>query len=337
MRVALMDTGNPCLHPDLIGKCDPGWTATWAQQESEWDESFQGHAVSTGSIIAAHMNNGEGIAGVAPSARLVPVKVCNRGGRCADDPGEDVDGVAAGLRWIIAQGDIKVVNASISSLSYFPEIQQAVCDARASGIAIVTAAGNNGYVWIGGVNAPPLYPLASTECMIVVGGTDPQSTRAPWVDLVAQNMNVTAAVCTLDYTRPLGVPCPAVGYASPSGTSLSAPQVTGGVALIRSLPRAWCNCSADVDYIEQLLKSSAQPFVCLQQTDPTGANFAVVDGCGAGIPDLGAAVAFASPVPTPSVTPTASPTAAPTPIITPTPSPTASPPPCLPPRSKRCR
>jgi serine protease len=326
IRVALMDMGNPCLHADLVGKCDPGFTATWAQQESEYDESWEGHAVSTGSILAANTNNAEGIAGVAPDARLVPVKVCTRAGRCADQTGEDVDGVIAGLRWIIAQGDIKVVNASISSLTYFDEIQRAVCDARAQGIAVVTAAGNNGYSWTqypDGTyeNAAPLYPLASTDCMIVVGGTDPQSTRAPWVDLVARNLGVVAAVCTIDYTRPFGVPCPAVGYRAPSGTSFSAPQVTGGVAMIRSLPRAWCNCGADVDYIESVLKITALPFVCLQQTDPSGANFSVVNGCGAGTPDLGAAVRLSVPTPTPTVTPTATPIPAR----------------CWPPRAQRCR
>lgn len=328
VRVALMDTGNPCLHADLAGKCDPGFTATWAQQESQWDESWEGHAVSTGSILAANTNNGEGVAGVAPGARLVPVKVCDRGGRCADQLGEDVDGVVAGLRWIIAQGDIKVVNASISSLSYFDEVQRAVCDSRAAGISVVAAAGNNGYSWrlmADGTweNAPPLYPLASTDCMIVVGGTDPQSTRAPWVDLVTRNLGVVAAVCAIDYTRPPGVPCPAVGYRAPSGTSFSAPQMAGGVALIRSLSRPWCNCGADVDYIEQTLRITAQPFVCLQQKDPSGANLTVVDGCGAGIPDLGAAVARAVPMPTVTVTPTQ--------------PPTQTPAPCWPPRSQRCR
>lgn len=334
IRVGLMDTGNPCLHADLAGKCDPGFTATWAQQESEYDESWGGHAVSTGSILAATTNNAEGIAGVSWDARLVPIKVCTRGGRCADYAGEDVDGVVAGLRWAIAQGDIKVINASISSAPYFQAIQDAVCDARAAGITVVAAAGNNGTAYLRNPDgtfsaAPPSYPLAAVDCMLVVGGTDPLSTRAPWVDVVARNTSVLAAVCAVDYTRPYGVPCAATGYGAASGTSFSAPQVAGGVALIRSLPRAWCNCAADVDYIEQAIKGTALPFTCMAYApqgtaaDPVPTSWLSVpsSGCGAGTPDLGAAVALAVPTPTPTVT------------ATPTPTPT----PCQPPKAKRCR
>lgn len=338
IRVALMDTGNPCHHIDLVGKCDPGFTATWVQQESEWDESWLGHAVSSGSILAALTDNAEGVAGMARNVRIVPVKVCTRVGRCADYPGEDMDGVVAGLRWIIAQGDIKVVNASIASMPFFPEIQAAVCDARVAGITVVAAAGNNGLTFTLNqdgtyANQPPLYPLASTDCMLVVGGTSLQSTRAPWVDVVAQDMGVQAAACAFDYTRPLGVPCPVTWaghmweqyygsgpvYTSPSGTSFAAPQVAGGVAIIRSLPRAWCNCSADVDYIEATIKGTAQPFECLKQIDPYG-TIVPTDGCGAGVPDFGAAVALAAVTPTPTPSPTATAT-----------------PPCFPPRAQRCR
>lgn len=340
IRVALMDTGSPCLHPDLAGKCDPGFTATWAQQESPYDETWAGHAVTTGSILAAVTNNGIGIAGVAPDARLVPVKVCTKGGRCADQLGEDVDGVVAGLRWIIAQGDIKVVNASISSEPYFQAIQDVVCDARAAGITVVVAAGNNGTAFVrnaGGTfsAAPPLYPLASRDCMFVVGGMDPTSTRAPWVDVVAQNTSVYGAVCVVDYSRPLGVPCDASAYGARSGTSFSAPQVAGGAALIRSLARAWCNCAADVDFIEQTIKSTALPFACTAFApqggvdDPAPTSWVEVPstGCGAGTPDLGAAVLASVPTPTPSSTPTATLTV--TPTITPTP--------CHPPKAQRCR
>lgn len=341
IRVALMDTGNPCHHIDLAGKCDPGFTATWAQQESEWDESWHGHAVSSGSILAAITDNAEGIAGMARNARLVPVKVCTRIGRCADYPGEDVDGVVAGLRWIIAQGDIKVVNASIAAVPFFPEIQAAICDARAAGITVVAAAGNNGLTFTlnpDGTysNQPPVYPLASTDCMLVVGGTSVQSTRAGWVDVVAQDQGVRAAACAFDYSRPLGVACPVTWaghmweqyygagpvYTSPTGTSFAAPQVAGGVAIIRSLPRAWCNCSADVDYIEATIKGTAQPFECLKQIDLNGTTVPS-SGCGAGVPDFGAAVALAATSPTPS------------PTVTATPPPTPAP--CFPPRAQRCR
>lgn len=41
-----------------------------------------GHGTHVAGIIAATMNNGKGVAGVAPNVTIMPVKVCNRFGSC---------------------------------------------------------------------------------------------------------------------------------------------------------------------------------------------------------------------------------------------------------------
>lgn len=344
IRIGVMDTGAPCRHRDLIGKCDPGFIATWAEQESEFDESVTGHGTSTASIIGALTDNAEGIAAVARNARIAPIKVCTRRARCADEAGEDEDGVIAGIRWAIAQGNIKVINASIASTPYFQGIQDAVCDARAVGITMVVAAGNNGLTWSSNgdgtwSHVAPSYPLAAKDCMVVVGGISPNSTRAQWVDVVAQDQNVPAATCTPGYPRPIGEPCILTDanatYGAVSGTSFAAPQVAGIAAIIRSLPFAWCNCAADVDFIERAVRDSAQPFECysyLLQSDWTWLREASM-GCGTGLVDakgaLETAILLGTPLPTmtptPSPTATPTPTATATPTVVPTPTPTATP------------
>ena len=344
IRVGVMDTGAPCWHRDLIGKCDLGFVATWVEQESEFDESTTGHGTSTASIIGALTDNAEGIAAVSRNARIVPIKVCTRRARCADEAGEDEDGVIAGIRWAIAQGNIKVINASIASTPYFQGIQDAVCDARAAGITMVVAAGNNGLTWSSNgdgswSHVAPSYPLAAKDCMLVVGGVSSNSTRSQWVDVVAQDQNVPAATCTPDYPRPLGAPCIITDanatYGAVSGTSFAAPQVAGIAAIIRSLPLAWCNCGADVDLIERAVRDSAEPFDCYSYLLQSDGNWLREPsaGCGTGLVDakgalesamlLGSPTPTVTPSPTPSVTPI--PTATATPTAVPTPTPTATP------------
>jgi subtilisin family serine protease len=73
VRIAIIDTGADIRHPDLRGN-----VATAANFVDSDDEQFQRdrHGTEMAGVIAAVANNGEGIVGIAPRARLLLYKAC---------------------------------------------------------------------------------------------------------------------------------------------------------------------------------------------------------------------------------------------------------------------
>ena len=104
--VAVVDTGVDLTHPDLAGQLVAGTTFAGcpAGQRPCSDGNFKGpdrqnngdeHGTHVAGIIAAATNNGTGIAGVAPDARIMPVKVLEGGSGSYEDIADDVICVAA--------------------------------------------------------------------------------------------------------------------------------------------------------------------------------------------------------------------------------------------------
>ncbi|CAG0911367.1 unnamed protein product, partial [Cyprideis torosa] len=103
-----------------------------------------GHGTHVAGIIGA-LDNDLGIVGVAPGARLWAVKVLDSSGSGANS------GILAGIDWVVAQGDIEVINMSLGSKEgkspFLQQISQATNDAINAavnvGITVVVAAGNS--------------------------------------------------------------------------------------------------------------------------------------------------------------------------------------------------
>ncbi|MCB0636364.1 MAG: S8 family serine peptidase, partial [Lewinella sp.] len=74
IRVAVLDVGVDLLHPDLIDNLLPGYDAT-GQGSAGNADTLDAHGTACAGLIGAMANNGEGIAGVAYGARLLPVRV----------------------------------------------------------------------------------------------------------------------------------------------------------------------------------------------------------------------------------------------------------------------
>jgi serine protease len=117
---------------------DPGdWNST---RSSSW------HGTHIAGLIAALTNNGIGIAGIAPDAKIQPIRAFSwRGGLLSD--------VIASITWASGgtvenvpnnQTPAKVINLSFSvEAPCTPSLQQAIDDAIARGSVVVAAAGNN--------------------------------------------------------------------------------------------------------------------------------------------------------------------------------------------------
>ncbi|GHJ50530.1 hypothetical protein Cs7R123_78720 [Catellatospora sp. TT07R-123] len=224
--VAVVDSGVAASHPQLAGRVDPGLDVLTGGG-TDGRQDCVGHGTEVASIIAARPVPGVEFRGIAPGARILPVRVSERVGgqekqenaRHAEEPD-----LARAIRWAVDHG-ATVMNLSLSytdvSPDSLPNVRAAIDYALAKDVVVVAAAGNGK---TSGNKTP--YP-AAWPGVLGVGAISPdgqrlaQSQTGPYVDIVAPGENVTGA-------------WPGGGQlANLSGTSYAAPMVAGAAALVR--------------------------------------------------------------------------------------------------------
>jgi subtilisin family serine protease len=250
------------------GECDaanPGANSSW-------------HGTHVAGTIAAVTHNAKGMAGVAPNAKILPLRVL---GKCGGNDSDIADAITWARGGTVAgvaanANPAEVINLSLGGLGTCgATLQTAIDQAVAAGTVVVVAAGND--------NADPAaYTPASCNNVIVVGSVGRTGARAgysnhgarvdlsapggdAWDGVVSTSNNGTTSATTEAYTALLG-------------TSMATPHVSGTVALMQGIKP---NSPATV---EATLKSTARAF-----------PVACTDGCGAGILDAQAAVTGAAP------------------------------------------
>lgn len=207
--VAVIDTGVDATHPDLLGQVLDGYDFVNEDADPADDH---GHGTRMSGIVAALHDNGEGVAGIAPQARLLPVKVLD-----ADGYGAYSD-VARGIIYAVDRG-AQVLNLSLAGATESTVLQDAVDYAAARDAVVVAAAGNAG-------SSEPMYPAAAPGA-VAVSASDAFDTRAGfssfgnWIDVAAPGVDIVTT--SVDH-----------GYASSGGTSPAAAFVSGTFALLRS-------------------------------------------------------------------------------------------------------
>ena len=204
--VAVLDTAATFVHPDLAGASVAG-TDVVGGTGDPW------HGTGAAGVIAARADNGIGGAGMAPGARVMPVRVCNDGG-CPSAA------VAQGILWAADHG-ADVVNMSLGGAGYSDVTAVAVQYALDRGISVVASAGNDG------LNGNPVVFPAANSGVIAVSATTPEGAPAAWA---VHGWQVDIATVGEDVL----LPYPGDGYVEGSGTSFSGPAVAGAVALLRS-------------------------------------------------------------------------------------------------------
>lgn len=222
--VAVLDTGVDAGHPDLSGnvqggrdEVDPGTSAA----------DPNGHGTHVAGIVAAVANNRRGVAGLAPRASVLPVRVMDaRGSGTSDD-------LARGIVWA-ADRKVHVISMSLSFTGSDPAVASAVSYARRKGVLVVAAAGNSG---CGLLLRTPEYPAAYPG-VVGVGSVDERSqvssfsSCGSWVDVAAPGSGIWS---TTPATNRLGC---SGSYCSLSGTSMATPYVAAAAALAMSR-RGW--------------------------------------------------------------------------------------------------
>jgi thermitase len=208
VTIAILDSGVDLGHADLAGRLVAGYDFVNADSTPQDD---YGHGTHVAGIAAASGNNGVGVAGVSWGARIMPLKVLDRFG------GGTYANVAAGIVFAADHG-AQVINLSLGGAAPSVTLQDAVLYAYNKGVLLVAASGNGG-------SAQVLYPARYPEVM-AVGATNVSnqpssiSNYGPEVDVAAPGENI--------YSLWPG------GYFTESGTSMSAPFVSGLAAVLFS-------------------------------------------------------------------------------------------------------
>src|SRR5262249_29752231 len=183
VKVAVIDTGIDCGHPDLQANCIYG--VSYVKGSKPLDD--HGHGTHVAGIIGAR-DNGFGVIGVAPEATLYAVKVLDANGSGS------FSAVASGIVWAVKNG-MHVINMSLGSSSYSQTLADAVKAASDAGVLVVSAAGNSGCC------DTVLYPAKLPESM-AVAAVDANDQRASFsstgaeVDVAAPGVAILSTVPT---------------------------------------------------------------------------------------------------------------------------------------------
>ncbi|MPZ72061.1 MAG: S8 family serine peptidase [Nitriliruptorales bacterium] len=228
VRIAVIDSGVEADHKDLEGRVIRRFDA---YRTGGRDDCGHGTAVAG---VAAADHDGEGLAGVAPQADIVSVKVLTYSpdwGVCGAGDAE----VIKGIYWVAREGSraprADIINMSLSGPGWSQSLEEAVDYAASKGVLIVAAAGNDGSVLVN-------YPAAYRNVLSVGGAKRRDGGLAWWehssfgaVDVVAPAKGIPV-IQTDSVTT--GGPCTVGGEprVCADGTSFAAPHVAGLAALL---------------------------------------------------------------------------------------------------------
>jgi subtilisin family serine protease len=205
VTVAVVDTGVSPVS-ELAGRLLPGYDFVNDDADPADDN---GHGTMAASVIAATGDNGDGLAGLCWTCKVLPVKVMGSNGSGGHDD------IAKGIVYAVDQG-ADVINLSLGGPDSSQILADAIAYAADNGVLVVASAGNDGV-------STPAYPAAYPTAIAVAASTE-DDTRHDWSNYGSTWVDVAAPGANIAQGRD-------GGYFWFSGTSSAAPMVAGVAAL----------------------------------------------------------------------------------------------------------
>ena len=244
---AIVDSGVDYLHPDLANNV---WTNTgeiagngidddgngFIDDTTGWDfgsgdndpMDFVGHGTHVAGTVGAEGDNAAGVVGVNWNVSLMALKIGT------DLGGPTTSGAIQAINYAVSMG------STVSNHSYTvtptQALQDAITNAALNNHIVVVASGNSGR----NIDFAPSFPASYTNDNIIsVAATDQLDDLAFFSNFGFNSVDIGAPGVNIWSTTPLnGSAFYPANYSFSDGTSMAAPQVTGAVALLRSIAPA---------------------------------------------------------------------------------------------------
>ena len=226
--VAVIDTGVMGTHRDLTppladgrARVLPGTTFVFGSSDTgtPGTTDVAGHGTHVAGIIAAAADNDIGVAGTAPQAQILPIRVF-----CSATGGAWSSDIAAAIRWAHDRG-ADVINMSLGAAGTTPADVAAAINfvttdtSRGKAPTVVVAAAGNE-----GARYSSMWP-AENASVIAVAATDDRdqvtsfSSRGAYVDVAAPGLDIISS-------------CRSGNFCYMSGTSMASPMVAAAAAIV---------------------------------------------------------------------------------------------------------
>jgi hypothetical protein len=221
VTVAVIDTGVVDTVPSLVGQVLPGIDLTGAGGDGRSDagqSAAPGFTYSHGTNMAALIAGRAdvpGLVGIAPDAKILPIKVFARTGRTEENSGA----VAKGIRYAVDSG-AQIINLSLAAPAACPADEaDAVAYAYARGVIVVAGTGNVAGPVQSPANCPGALAVTASDVNFV-----PWADNATGPEVAFTSVGVDTPELTLEGGKLTGA----------SGTSAAAATTSGVFALLRS-------------------------------------------------------------------------------------------------------
>lgn len=248
VKVAIVDTGVDYNHPDLKNRVltELGYNFV-GNNKDVMDDNWHGTHIA--GIIAAEMNNNQGITGIVGplDVKIIPIKVLDKNGQ-GDSPI-----IAEGIKYAANKG-ADIINISIGFKEKDIYIEEAVDYANKKGVLVIAAAGNDN-------SNSDLYSPAGDKGVFTVSAVDSSYSKASFSNYGSTVMVAGPGVDIISTA-------PGNSYEYRNGTSMAAPAVAGVAAMLKAE-----NPKLTPEEIQKILIESSKDIMANGKDDYSGYGF----------------------------------------------------------------
>lgn len=249
VTIAIIDSGIDSDSPEFAGRISSASADLAGARGIDNPDSDHGTRVA---LVAAAARNNSGIMGIAWGANVLALRA-DRPGSCAEVGDTDDSGcrfedsvIAIGVDRAVANG-ARVINLSLGGSAPGADVEAAIRRAAAAGVVVVVSAGNEGGSTEAGVDPANPEPFAAgiraagNANVIIAGSVNSRSEFSSFSNRAGAEQQwflsaLGEGVCCVYKDGQIDVTIGVDGRSYVtlfSGTSFSAPQIAGAVALVR--------------------------------------------------------------------------------------------------------